>query len=203
MSSFTIPDEDRQPTDWKAIEAALHDYVVGVLDIPFIWDNQNLPQPLYPYASGLVTSIVPSATTLERRHKFNAAGLAGKELDVKYVANIGFTFTVQVHVDPVSGAYDPLSDAKMMATRLQASLCKNEFRGLLAAAKIAVVENLAVIDSSVVVNGEWLSRYTWDIRLRTTAVVSDTDTYIDKTEVSGTFPGHPQMDFTEVYDSTV
>ncbi len=200
--SFTIPNQDRQPVDWPAVESAIHDFVDDVLGIPFIFENQNLPQPEYPYASGSVSSILTEGGIKEQRHQFNAANDVGEEIDVLICGTTEFTLSISVHVGPNAGAFDPFNDAKMFANRLQWSLDKTSSRAFLKAARISIVENLACVDSSVVVNGEWLSRYTWDVRLRAPAVVSEKTTYIDKTTVSGTFADHSALDFSETWDST-
>lgn len=200
--TFTIPDEDRQPIDWPLIETALHDYVDDVLGIPFIFENQNVPQPAYPYASGAISAITPEGGRKELRHQFNAAADAGEEIETITCGTFSFTFSVSVHVDPKNGAYDPFCDAKMLASKLQWSLCKESALAIFETGGISVIEELAMVDSSVVVNGEWLSRYTWDVRLRGRAVVSDVTTYIDKVSGTGTLTDHPLHDFTYLYDST-
>ena len=200
--TITIAEQDRQPIDWPVIEAALHDYVVEVLGIPFIFANQNVPQPAYPYASGSISAVSTDGEGPELRTQYNSSAAAGQEIDLVYMATFEFTFSISVHVDPASGAYDPLCDAKMMASKLQWEVCKETPRAILKAANLVPIEELALTDSSVVVNGEWLSRYTLDVRIRGVGMVSDTTGYIDKVEVTGTFPDHSSLDFTEVWDST-
>ena len=201
--TFTVPESTVPTTDWKMIEEAIFDWVNDELDMPLIWENQNVAQPPYPYVSGQITAIDPEGSRKERRHQFNAAADAGKEIEVITTGTFTFTLTLNIHVDADAGANNPLENARMLGTRLQWSLHKRSTHNILSAAGVALVGELALLDTSVVVNGEWISRATLDVSLRAVAVVSETTTYIDKVTVNADISPGTKHDFTKTYDSTV
>lgn len=202
MSSLTIPADDLQPVDWKVIEDAFYDWITGEIAVGFIWENQNAPQPPYPYVSGLITSIVPEGGVKEQRHQFDAAAAAGEEITIATCGTFTFTLTLQAHVDADSGAYDPRVNAQALATRLQWSLQKGATALIFSTANLAVIAELAQSDLSLVINEEWISRASLDISFRATAVVSETTTFIDKVSGQGDVT-LPTRTITFLYDSTI
>jgi len=200
---ITVPAEDLQPVDWSVVEGAVYDWITAELPegTGFVWENQNAPQPPYPYVSALVSSIVPEGGRKERRTQYDATKPAGEELDLVTFGTFTFTLTLSAHVDADAGAYDPLCNAQAIATRLQWSLSKQSVCDTLSAANVAIVGELAQTDTSLVINEEWISRATLDVSLRGVAVVSESTTYIE--QVSGQVDTtEPTRTFTYLIDST-
>jgi hypothetical protein len=203
MSSITVPADELQPVDWRTIEDAIYDWVTGELgtEISFLWENQNAPQPAYPYVSAVIETIVPEGGRKERRHQFDAAAAAGEEIELFVVGTFKFTLKLQTHVDADTGAYDRLRNAQALATRLQWSLHKDSTDAIFQAANLALVGELDQTDLSLVINEEWTSRASLDVSLRAVAVMSETTGYMDKVSGIGT-TSEPTRSIPYTIDST-
>lgn len=173
-----------QPVDWKTIDEGLYDWIVDTLDVSVIWENQNVPQPDYPYVSLLRSAFVELGGVPEKRTATDLAQPAGQEIEIEATTMVEFTLSVQAHVDADAGANDPACNAVALLGKLRASM------GLLSVQRnfqdnlgLAIVERIAVQDISVVVNDEWISRALYDVRLRTRSSITERTGYIDKVEL--------------------
>ncbi len=193
-----------QPIDWKDIETAIHRMVtdeLGYEDSNVIWERANVPQPSYPYVS-LFRLVGPTkeAGKDEIRSQFDSTQPQGKQIEMLSTGPRAFTLSISSHVDEESGANDPNCNAMFVCSKLQSALGKTSVLDQLAAVEVSVIEELAVTDTSLVVNGKWLSRATLDVRLRTVSNVTERTAWIDEAETTGTIsPGAP---FTQTIDTT-
>lgn len=180
---MTAPDLDLQPICWKDIEEAIYDWVVLFTGCAAIWADQNLPQPAYPYVDLKRTSVTPLGGRPEIRDTTDLTKPNGQEIELLATRPVEFVLTTQVHIDEEAGANNPDIDAFKIATRLQASLGLISVQETLAAAGLSIVEELLVIDTSLVVNGRFVNRAVMDVRLRTASVMTERVGYIEKVEV--------------------
>lgn len=179
-----------QPIDWGAIEGAIFDWVVDKLALPenqVIFEDQNLPQPPYPYVS-LKRTAGPTKEggKDELRASTDLTQPAGQEIELLTAGLREFTLTTQVWVDPFSGANDPNGDAVKLASKLQASLGQLTVQERFRTVGVAIIEELAVTDTSLVVNAEFISRATLDVRLRVTSGITERTGFYDKTLIEST-----------------
>lgn len=193
---------EKQPVDWRTIDDALHDWVDGELgsiqDIR--WANQNLPPPDYPFVTLLRSSVVREGGRADKRHNFDDARPVGEKIELVTANPVGFTLSIQALVDAEHGANDPGCNAVFLLGRLQASLSKQSVVDVFDAAGISVIEEQAVTDLSEVVNGEWISRALFDVRLRTVSEMTESGTYIGKVQIIGDV-GVTELNFNRTFDS--
>ena len=181
--------KDLQPVDWLPIEDAIYGWLTG--DIPdlgeivneAIWEDQNTPQPSYPYASMKIIAYAKEGGLDETRMTQLIGAPAGKEIEFLSTNLIAFTLSLSFHVDRAAGANTPGSRGMSLAAKAQASLGMGIVLDYLRAAGIAVIEELGINDTSVVVNGEWLSRATMDVRMRTTTQMTYESGYMASVQV--------------------
>lgn len=168
-----------QPVDWTIIDEGLYDWLVGLLDISVIWENQNVPQPDYPYLSLERGPIKKLGGVPEKR--FRTVGV-DKELEA--TSMIEFTLGIHAHVDAGAGANDPMCNGPALLEKVRASLgLESVIRNLQDNLGLAVVEDMPVFDASIVVNDEWISRAFFEVRLRTRTVMTETVTAYDKVQL--------------------
>ena len=175
-----------QPIDWVTIDKALFDWVNDLLTFGgrVIWEDQNLPQPNYPYATLKRASMIRVGGVPEVRTTTDLGQPLGEEIEVLATAPEEFTLTVQTYVDLAAGANNSNTDAFKFASKVRASLGLPSIDAALGVAGISVVEDLPVLDTTVVVNAEWESRATFDVRMRTASQMSESTGYIDKAEIA-------------------
>lgn len=183
-----------EPVDWAVIDDALFDWIIGALGLEndqCLWAKQNAPQPRYPYVTLDHPGFADEPGTLdETRTSTDLGQPAGEEIELLTTGPREFTLTVTAHVDDrTGGAHDANANAEALLSKAHSSLGKQSVLDALAAAGIALIERMAVLDTSVVVNGEWVSQASMDVRLRVTSNVTERTGYIDKVAVSSTFSG--------------
>ena len=192
-----------EPVDWEAIETALHEWLVVEREIvpEFIFEQQGGTQPDYPYASAQIIAQekiggVPEKRITEVPEEEDPA--LGEELKIAVTSQLEFTLQFSFHVDREAGGWKPTTSAMTLAIKAQASLGLPSVLEILRAANVAVVRELGVRNTSVVVNGEWLSRATLDVRFRTATELSERAGYIEKVGlVSEDFGVDITLDSTE------
>lgn len=194
--------DEKQPVDWAAIDDVLYDWIDG--ELGSVQDirraNQNLPPPEYPYITTLRSSVVRIGGRADKRQNFDDSRPVGEEIELSTSNPTNFTLSLQAFVDADHGANDPGCDAMFLLGRLQASLSQQSTVDVFDAASISVVEELAVTDLSEVVNGEWISRALFDIRLRTVSEMTEKTTYITKVQIIGDV-GVVALNFNRIIDS--
>jgi len=187
-----------QPVDWKTIDDGIYDWIVGLLDLAVIWENQNVPQPDYPYVSLLRTAFIELGGVPEKRWSYDVGQPAGQGLELEATSMVEFTLSAQAHVDADAGANDPSCNAVALLGKLRASLglltVQRNFQDTLG---LAIVQPMPVQDISLVVNDEWISRAVFDVRLRTRSVMTERTGYIDKVELKS-----PQLGVDTIIDAS-
>jgi len=170
-----------QPFDWETIDNGLYDWLVDLLDVSVIWANQNVPQPDYPYLSLTRESVVILGGVPEKRYTTDLSQPAGQEIEIESTSMTEFTLSIQAHVDAGAGANDPMCNAIALLNKVRASLgMLSHQRNFQDNLGLAIVQEMAVQDISVVVNDEWISRALFDVRLRTRSVMTERTGYTDK-----------------------
>jgi hypothetical protein len=181
-----------EPVDWAALELALVEWLTGSVVIldgeasaivdNVVWEDQNIPQPAYPYASLKVTSLLKEGGGDELRNDTDDARDEGVEVRLLNTSPILLNLSIQFHLDPSprSGATRAGETAMAFALTAQSSLGQPSVLQHLSEANLALVKELGVRDLSLVINGEWLSKAVLDLQLRTTATMTQYTGYIDK-----------------------
>ena len=178
-----------EPVSWTAINNALHAWIVSALSIAaarVIWAKQNLPQPAYPYIVLGHDGLATEGTLDEKIATTDLEQPAGEEIELLTTGPREFTLRVTAHVDQGTGAYDSDAQATALLTRAQSSLGQRSVLDGLSAGGVAMIERLPVLDTSVVVNGEWSSQAALDVRFRVASQMTERIGYIDKVQLSST-----------------
>lgn len=179
-----------EPVNWTTIDDALHAWIVSALSITaarVIWANQNLPQPAYPYVTLQHPGLVEVGTLDETISSTDLTADPGEEIELLTTGPREFTLTVTAHVDVGTDAYNSDAQATALLSLAQSSLGQRSVLDALSVAGIAIIERLPVLDTSVVVNGEWNSQATMDVRMRVTSEMTEQIGYIDKVKLTSTF----------------
>lgn len=182
-----------EPINWETIDDALFDWIVGALGFTeehCDWANQKKPQPPYPYVILLRSGTTEEGTLDETRTSTDPTKPAGQEIELLTTGPREITLALTAHVEPCDTVGLPANDtATALLTKAQSSLGKRSVLDALDAAGVAIIERLPVLDTSVVVNGVWISQAAMDLRLRVTSAMTERTGYIDKLEISSTFGG--------------
>lgn len=186
MSSLAT---DLQPIDWSTIEDAIYDWLAGGVEgfdaiVPdAIWEDQNVAQPDYPYATLKVTAHRKEGGRDEVRTTTLTGQPAGQEIEILVTGPVQMTVAVTFNADAAAGGAASATRARSLAAKAQASLglpaVVDHFRG----AGLSIVAEEGVTDTSLVINGEWLARATLDVRLRTATQMTQRAGYMDKVQL--------------------
>jgi hypothetical protein len=179
-----------EPHDWKTIDDALYDWIVGELGVDVIWANQNVPQPAYPYVTLMRSGTEEVSSLDETRETTDLTAAAGEEIELETTGPREITLTVTAHAEPceTEGLAAGKSGVDLLS-KAQSSLGKLSVLDALGVAGVALIERLPVLDTSVVVNARWISQASMEVRLRVTASMTEQTGYIDKVELSSTITG--------------
>lgn len=204
MTSFIAPLPDVQPICWADIECALYDWLNDTLEMEnrIIWENQSIPQPAYPYLSLLNNTEVDVGMDERRVRTVDADGKilgvdpsagAAFENEVAAHQSVDWTFTVQAHVDPDCNSNDPGASAMAILSKAKRSLGLRSVKDQLSLAGISVLRKLAILDTSLVVNGRRIQRATMDVLLSTASVLTDRVEFVDKVQIENPTLGVSQL----------
>lgn len=188
---------DLQPVDWQEIDTAIYDWLNTLLDMNdrIIWENLNEPQPAYPYLSllrnpGVGPGPEERVRTLDANGNPIQKGETTTSVRNEYQSYepIDFTVSITAHVSLDQGGRNPNCDAMKMLTKAKASLGLRSIIDTFRAAGIGFVDSENVVDTSVVVNAEWVRKATLDVIFRTASVLSSVSTesgggFIDKVQL--------------------
>lgn len=175
-----------EPMNWETIEGSIYDWIVELSKIVprMIWEKQDVPQPEYPYASAIVTSVVKEGGRDELRTDTDLDRDTGEEIRTINTGPVQLALSISFYVDADHVANTgPNGTAAAMASKARSSLGMLSVIEHLREANIAIVRELAITDTSMVVNGEWLERATFDVLLRTTASMTEYAGYVNKVQV--------------------
>lgn len=193
MTATVPPTTEFQPVDWDTIDNAIYDWLVDLLEVPVINEQQAIPQPQYPYASWLRASEVDEGGVDEKRQRTLDADdkvvgedpTAGDPV-INEEANyqpIQFTVTVQVHVDFTHGGSDSGRDAFWMCSKIRRSLGMTTVVDRFRVAGLSIIRPEALQDLSAEENGGWVSRAAVDVLFRTAAMMTERIGFYDKVQL--------------------
>jgi hypothetical protein len=183
---MTVLAEHLQPICWQTIECAIYDWVTQKIGWEAIWEDQNLSAPAYPYLSLKRAGLNRVGGRPEVRTSTDLGQSLGEEIELLTTSPVEFTLTIQAWIDEDTGANDPDLNAVQVCSKLHASLGQLSVQALLREAGLSIVEELPIVDLSLVENGEFLNRATFDVRLRTASVMTERTGFIEKVEVEST-----------------
>lgn len=187
---------DLQPVDWKTVDDTVYDWLNELLEMDdrIIWEDLDEPQPAYPYLSLLRNSLV--GTRKEQRvRSLDANGnpippgslATPVENEVQSYEPIQFTITITAHVGLDQGGRDPNCDPVKMLSKAKASLGLQSTVDAFGTSGLSIVDDQDVVDTSVVVNAEWVRKATLDVILRTASVLSQRQQgFYEKVELKST-----------------
>ena len=178
-----------EPIDWETVEAAVYQWLTEISSIVdnVIWEDQNVPQPNYPYASVKFTAQAKEGGRDEIRTDTDLiTRAAGEEIRMINTGPVGLTLPVSFHHDPntLTNASPVGETAMALAMKAQSSLGMQTVLDHFGRANVAIVRERGIQDTSVFVNGEWLSRATLDVAVRTHTTMTEYTGYINKVELS-------------------
>jgi hypothetical protein len=152
------------PIEWTDVQDAIYQWCSGATGLPFIWEDQDAPQPAYPYGSMRLTSGPRRvAGADEVRVTYDGGQDLGHEIGLEVGGLREITVTVQAHVNQRDSGPD--DDATNFVTRLQSSLALPSVQELLRDAGLAVVEEGPVLNLGRVLDDTWVARAAMDVRL--------------------------------------
>jgi hypothetical protein len=179
-------DEDLQPVDWSTIEDAIYDWLTGGVSgfdeiVPeAIWEDQNVAQPDYPYATMKMIAQSKEGGRDEIRTTTLVGQPLGREVEIMATGPIQMTISVSFNTDATTGGSSSGTRARSLAVKAQSSLGLPVVIDHLYGAGLSIIAEEGVSDTSLVINGEWLSRATLDVRFRTATQMTQRHGYIDK-----------------------
>ena len=187
-------EESLQPVEWEPIDDACYDWLNDVLGMAdnIIWEQRNTPQPGYPYLSLLRNPETDEGGLDERRDRTIAddgsimeqgSPKTPVENEELIYQPIRWTLTVTAHVSFKEGSTDPACDAMALLGKAKRSLGLTATVDRLRVVGISIIEPIGPTNTSVVVNGEWVSKATLDVAFRTASVITGRHEFIDKVEL--------------------
>ena len=195
MSSlFVVPDDTVVPVDWGEIDTAIVLWLNDLLALSnrIIWENQKVAQPDYPYVTLLRSSETDEGSVDETRNRSldvngdvvppGSATVVVTNQEIAYMP-ITWTTTIQAYSNPLGGGNDPDCNPMKLLSKVKRSLGLTSIVTQLFTAGISIVDRLPVLDTSIVVNGEWINRATLDVIMRTTSVMAEEVGFFDKTQL--------------------
>lgn len=191
---------------WKPIDDALFDWVLRVFPnlvrSHIQMEDQNLPQPPYPYVTFKKDSLISNGSQDETRETTDLTKSLGQEVAIETVSVREFTLAINAHVDEDSGSRDPDRDAFWMMTELQANLSSFIAKERFELAGISIIEELGVTNLSQTQNGVFFSKANLDIRFRVCFSSIERTGYIDSVNVKSVPSDPPQSDDVSGIDIT-
>ena len=170
------------PIDWSVIRDTLWQWFAEVAGCETIFDDQNAPQPAYPYASlnFLPGTIEMGAVDEERILPDGSLALVGQR---------DFLLSCQIHSGPY--ASDPNCDALARAHAVISSSALPQYRQAFSRANVAIWNRGQPQMIDVLVGTEWIKRALIELRFGTMSYVNVVDWpnlsdvgWFDKVEVS-------------------
>lgn len=181
------------PIDWKAINDAIFDWFSGSTGLVTIWEDQDLPQPEYPYAS---LDIISGPTRVGGKDDIiNTTDLTktGEEVELCHLGHRHFTVACQIHVGPkkdATGTFqepDPNEGARSLMSSAEGQLETIATKRLFRPIGLAFVNRLAMLSLDLPIAGQIVSRVQMDVQFATTSRVVERETFIESVELTGTF----------------
>lgn len=148
------------PIDWTTVENTLFTWVKNVLGLSVYVGQQNVPERPMPY----ITMDRLNGPVGDRYFQQSTYNQSTNDLTVITEGPREFTVTFKASVSRNASAND---DAVALLNRLSDSHAMIATQALMEANAIALVQCNPTLDISLVVNGEYISRASLDVRFRT------------------------------------
>lgn len=181
--------------DIEAIQDAIQDWFSTATELETIWDDQDQPQPPYPYA-GL--DIISGPRRIGGRDdKINTTDLAkvGEEVEICHIGDRHLVVSCQIHVGPKkdqSGTFQepaPNCNARALMASADAQLELERTKTLFRNATLAFVRSQDPISLDLPIAGQIVSRVQMDVEFATKSRVVERETFIEDVGITGTFEG--------------
>ena len=169
--------------NWRAIQDALYQWACQYTEIPWIWANQDAPQPAYPY--GVLN--MPSGPTMRApdEHRFDSI-----KAEMGVVGFRNFTVSLQVRVGQPAADVSPNDDARSMLTVLQGALRLPSALSLFQASNFCVISDPAITQIDEKVADTWISVCGMDLVCRAASNMTETGVdYFEKLKISSDIHG--------------
>jgi hypothetical protein len=177
-------DQDLQPIDWQKIKRAIYTWANDLLGVDVIWENENIPQPPYPYVSlNIISGPIKEGGFDELRTSVDLTRPAGEEIEMLTTDQVRFTLSLIAHINNDAFVERPECDSLILISKLQSSLGRRQIIDFFDHVCCSVISWEPPIDVSIPINGEWLRRVNMDIVFRTVTIVTERTGYIDKAQI--------------------
>lgn len=199
-----------QAIQWRAIQDAIYDWFNEATELGTLWSDQNTPQLPYPYAT-LNRISGPSRVGGKDDVITRVIGTAPNEqIEHCHQAPRHFTVSCQIHVGQkadLSGVDQepgPECDAFALMSAAEARLGTLINRGRFRDVALAFVNVSAINSFDLPIGGEIISRVQMDVTFATMSRVTELDTFVEETTLSGTVtdPSGPDVSINFTVDST-
>lgn len=167
------------PIDWVTIENVLAQWVYDVMGLRAKMGQQDIAERKMPY----ITMDRLNGPIGDR--DFHTQTVVENMLTVISEGPREFTITFKASTKRDE---DANSDAVALLTRLGSSHYMVATQELMQENAIALVQVNGVLDISLVINGEWISRASMDVRFRTGSQIKETIPYFEKVHVESEHP---------------
>jgi len=178
-----------EPIQWRAIENVIHFWMSESTGLKTIWQNQDAPQPTWPYATLNVIAGPLKVGQDGVRYEID-----GDNLNACYNGMREFTVSCQVDGGP-RGKCE--TEAREFLTAAQFALGLPKYRDRFREVELSVVDDNGPVQSFDLVVGEtWITRSTLDIRFYTAANLIETGAdWFNEVEISSDMgTGNPSLE---------
>lgn len=169
---------------WKQYEIAIKSWVKNVLGIDGYWEQQNVTEKRYPEIT-LARLNGPIGAGGYNDFQTVTIDTVTKERVTTSEGHREFTLTVKA---ATPRDYDTERDAVSLLSTLGSSIKLDSVHDLFEANAMAAVQVYGVVDISQVVNGEWISRASMDVRFRVASQIVERVPYFVKVQITSTQP---------------
>lgn len=176
---------------------ALHAFAEAVTGITWIWANQNIPRPNYPYGTLFIPNTVDEGQE-DTRWAHDGGAPAGEDMS----PNIHQLQEAVIRFEAFTKSADHNSSAMAIAETIRRGLVRPNHRQALSDGGVAPLRVLSgPQDLSAVHNGEWVSRAVLEMAasiVSTDSPANEAGSYIDVAEVTSDIDGvHASVDLNE------
>lgn len=177
------------PIDFETFENVVHEWFSNSSDLNTIWENQNAPQPQYPYGSlAIISGPIAAAPDWEKRQDYDASRAAGEEIRFQACVPCSITVSCQAYVGD-SDARNPRYKANVYIERAKAALQDLAYEANFDTNNISVYRYTSTTYPNLLIGGQWESRAQFDVTFGTTLNGESYTGYIASMELKSTSLG--------------
>ena len=169
------------------IECGLVEWVADILRLSeeqVYFEDQNIPEPCYPFVTMDLSTLRDVSPSPERRTRYVVGQDQGAEIEERTIQQHELVVPVSVHTDRKQQTAK--TTAMSLAAKLRASLGTRTTVDALKEKGLSVIRREPTINTSMVVNGEWAPRATFDVVFGIPSVMVERTGYIETVQVTGT-----------------